>query len=125
MNDPVREELMDMTRRLSWCFYVLGDMRFPLTGYRAIAVSSKYGVCGASAIGFAQAGLILIAVQQDYQGARKFADHAFKILSVTHSDKFRSSVGMLVYAFIFFWTRPIAELLPSVFDSYKVGLRFG
>jgi predicted ATPase len=126
MCDPARQELMELTRSLNLCFYVQGDkLRYPLTGFRAITWAAKYGVCGASAIGFAQAGVVIISVQQDYHGARQYADYAFKILSTTQSDISRSSVMMVAYTFVYFWTQSINELLPSLLESYNLGLRFG
>jgi predicted ATPase len=48
MNDPSREELVELMKRLNVCFYISGDRRYPLTGFRCVSWATKFGVCGAS-----------------------------------------------------------------------------
>lgn len=125
MEDPVREELMELMVRLNMCFYLRNDIRYPLTGFRAVKWAAKYGVCGASSIGFAQAGVILVAVLEDYYGAIEYAETAEEILTMTQNHRFISSVRMTSLSGIYAWTRPLSTLLSPLLEAYHSGLRYG
>ncbi|KAG7359303.1 multi-sensor signal transduction multi-kinase [Nitzschia inconspicua] len=125
MNDPIREELVELMKRLNMCFYVNGDMRYALTGFRCVEWATKYGVCGVSSVGFAQAGVVMVAAAGDYKNASLYAKKATEIVDLTRSERFRANVLMLAYGFLHPWTRPLRSCLSPLHQSYKVGLRLG
>lgn len=125
MDDPLREQLMELMRRLNVCFYTLNDMRYPLTGFVAVKWAQEYGVCGSSAVGFAQAGVVMIAASEDYKGAVKYAEAALEIIEITSSERMLCAVLLALYLCIYPYTIPLNLCLGPLVDAYNLGLRFG
>jgi predicted ATPase len=125
LNDRTKLEVMKLVDKLNLVLNRLQDDRMPLTVFRSVNWTIRYGVCDLSSVAFARAGLIFTGLLSDLQGGTKFGQQALALIETSKSQSSKGRTLFLVHSFVFPWTKPARSLLKPLQRSYDVGLQTG
>jgi predicted ATPase len=125
MNDTTRIEAMGILDKLGTIFYSINDDRLPLTAFKGLNWTMKYGYCDYSSVSFACIGLVLTGALNDLQGGSKYGEQAMILMERAKSQVAAARTMFIVDAFVFPWTRPLRSLLKTTLRGYDIGLQTG
>ncbi|KAL7556634.1 hypothetical protein ACA910_014165 [Epithemia clementina (nom. ined.)] len=125
MKDTTRVELMKLLDKLATSLYMVGDDRMPLSTFRCVNWTMKYGYCDYSSSAFATTAMMLTGILDDLQGGTRYGDQALALLEKNKSSSTASRTMFCVYAFVYSWTKPWKDLLKPLLQAYDVGLQCG
>jgi hypothetical protein len=111
MKDAIQIQTQKLLERLGTCAYLCGSNEYmplvPLTIFKNINSTLRYGMCEYSPIYLSQYGFLLTGLLRDLQGGSKMADYALLLLQ---NGKTRQEVvsrtRLFSDGFLLPWTRP-------------------
>jgi predicted ATPase len=104
---------------------MLEDDRMPTLIFKALNWTIKYGYCEYSSVAFAATGLILAGALNDLQGGSKYGEQALILLERSRSQITAARTILIIYVFVFPWTKPLRSLLNPLLRGYDIGLQTG
>lgn len=125
LNDTRRIDIMKLLDKLAVVFFQANDDRLPLVIFRSLNWTMKYGYCDYSSVSFAVTGMLLMGVLNDLQGGSKYGHHALALMERSKSQTTTARTMLMVYAFLFCWTKPARSLLKPLLQGYDIGLQTG
>eukprot|EP00980_Cylindrotheca_fusiformis_P031803 scaffold27003_cov113-Cylindrotheca_fusiformis.AAC.1 len=125
MTEPWRQARMRMLSRLCYACYNGDNMPVFVLGIcKLVDMTLRNGVAGLSSIGFAGLGLLVVAVQQDFRTAKKFAESALFIQKECGTTCQAETI-YVTHCYILPWTNPLQSLSVPIFEAYAAGMRMG
>lgn len=101
--------------------YLASPNVFPLTVFKQVELSAKYGNAAESAFAYATYGLILCGVVGDLQGGYKFGELALKLLDRFNAKHLQARTLFVVNSFVRHWQEPLQNTIPSLQAAFQIG----
>eukprot|EP00980_Cylindrotheca_fusiformis_P016430 scaffold4897_cov129-Cylindrotheca_fusiformis.AAC.7 len=125
MKDPKHRAAMLLLSRLCYACYNADNIFLNVVSTcKIVEMTLKYGVCDVSAPGFAGLGMMVLAVQQDYETSADFAHVGLAVQKATRSSREAETI-YVAHSFCLAWSRPLQQSLAPFADGYASGMRSG
>ncbi|BCL38554.1 AAA family ATPase [Nostoc sp. MS1] len=105
--------------------YLAAPNVFPLTVFKQVEISAKYGNAAESAFAYATYGLILCGVVGDLAGGYKFGELALQVLDRFHGQHLQARTLFVVNSFVRHWQEPLQNTIASLHAAFQVGRNTG
>ncbi|MBP0018015.1 MAG: AAA family ATPase [Cyanobacteria bacterium SBLK] len=123
-NDLIREALVLLVK-IAPAIYFTKPALYPLAVFKTLELSIIYGNTPASAFSYANYGMILCEIGNDFSLGYEYGQLALDILAQFDDRKFKPSIFLLVYYFIHHWKNHINEAFNSLQQGFTFGLEIG
>ncbi|HSF76201.1 MAG TPA: AAA family ATPase, partial [Microcoleus sp.] len=124
-SDPAKQAALRILSFMTTVAYGVAPQLMPLTVFKQVILSVKYGNYPESLHAYAVYGLILCGVVGDIEGGYKFGQLALRMLDQFGKPELKTKVLLPFNDFIRHWKAPAKETLPSLLEAYKSGLETG
>ncbi|MDX2232821.1 MAG: AAA family ATPase [Leptolyngbyaceae cyanobacterium bins.349] len=105
--------------------YLAAPNVFPLTVFKQVELSAKYGNAPESAFAFATYGLILCGVVGDIQGGYSFGELAIQLLERFQAKALQARTLFVVNSFVRHWRDPLHTTIPTLETAFQLGRETG
>ncbi|YAF96759.1 MAG: AAA family ATPase [Nodularia sp. CChRGM 3473] len=121
LSNPTKLAAIRILASIASATYLAAPNVFPLTVFKQVELSAKYGNAAESAFAYATYGLILCGVVGDLQGGYKFGELALKLLDHFNAKHLQARTLFVVNAFVRHWQEPLQNTIPSLQAAFQVG----
>ena len=125
LDDPMRLATIKIVDRLCVCSFFHSSPLVPLTLFRTLDWTLKYGISEASSPAFAMIGVIMAGSLNDLKGARIYAEYALGMLEKLGTKRYESRTMFIVFASCLHWTNPLQDMLNPLLRAYESGMQVG
>ncbi|MEO0532407.1 MAG: AAA family ATPase [Cyanobacteria bacterium P01_A01_bin.123] len=125
MTDPKALAATQILASIASATYLTAPKVFPLTVFKQVGLTVKYGNTPISAFAYATYALILCGVVQDLKSGYRFGDLALKVLDRFNTRAIRAKTLLVVNAFVRHWREPLKNTLPAFQEAFQVGAETG
>ncbi|BAY08483.1 trifunctional serine/threonine-protein kinase/ATP-binding protein/sensor histidine kinase [Calothrix sp. NIES-2098] len=125
MTDPVILAAMQILVKVSASSYACKPELFPFVSLKIVELSLQYGNANTSIIGYANYGLLLCAILEDFQTGYEFGQLALQLCEKLNDREFYGRTLVLVHHFITSWTCHLNTTLAPIQQAYTRCLEAG
>jgi predicted ATPase len=116
---------MHLLARLCYACYNAENIFLTVLGFcKIVEMTLKYGVSDVCAPGFTGLGMMVVAVQQDFNTATTFAEMALAMQKAVPTSR-KAETLYNAYTYCLPWTKPFQTCLLPFADGYASGMRTG
>jgi len=98
---------------------------FPLTVFKQVVLSIRYGNAPESAFAYATYGLILCGVVEDLSTGYAFGELALQLIERLQANAFKARTLFVVNSFVRHWRDPLRDTLGPLAEGFQVGREMG
>ncbi|MBN3877884.1 MULTISPECIES: AAA family ATPase [unclassified Nostoc] len=121
LTHPTKLAAIRILASIASATYLAAPNVFPLTVFKQVEISAKYGNAAESAFAYATYGLILCGVVGDLQGGYKFGELALKVLDRFNAKHLQARTLFVVNSFVRHWQEPLQNTIPSLQAAFQIG----
>jgi len=125
MQDPVAVAATQVLASIASATYLAAPNLFPLTVFKQVELSARYGNVPLSAFSYATYGLILCGVVGDLAGGYGFGELALQVLARFEARALRARTLFVVNAFVRHWRDPLPETVSPLLQGFQAGYETG
>lgn len=125
MTDPIQLAAMSLMNIIFAAVFITVPELFPLTVFKQVNLSIKYGNAPTSAFAYANYGLILCGVVGNIEAGSKFGQLALSLLDKLNANPLRAKTLFLVNFFVRHWKEHLCSILTPLLEGYQSGLETG
>ncbi|MEO1210206.1 MAG: AAA family ATPase [Cyanobacteria bacterium J06638_20] len=125
MTDPRALAATRVLASIASATYLAAPTLFPLTVFKQVELSVRYGNTALSAFSYATYGLILCGVVNDLKGGYSFGQLALQVLERFESQSLRAKTLFVVNAFVRHWRDPLPDTIPDFQQGFQAGYETG
>lgn len=125
ITDKYKIAALRILLNISFSAYIVAPNLLAIIVFKQIVISSRYGYSMDSTRVFATYGLILCGVFNQIELGYQFGQLSLYLIDKFHAKEFLSKTLYTVNVFINHWKQPLREIIPSLLETYKVGLETG
>jgi predicted ATPase/serine phosphatase RsbU (regulator of sigma subunit)/tRNA A-37 threonylcarbamoyl transferase component Bud32 len=125
MTQPNKMAAMAILDSMASPAYQSGSNVFPITVFKRVILSIKYGNSPESIFGYCNYGVVLCGITGDIEQGYKFGLLSLKLLSQYHAKSFEAKTSFVFNATIRPWKEHCKETIPSFLEVYQSGLETG
>ncbi|MEH2180612.1 AAA family ATPase [Nostoc sp.] len=125
LTHPTKLAAIRILASIASATYLAAPNVFPLTVFKQVELSAKYGNAAESAFAYATYGLILCGVVGDLQRGYKFGELALKVLDRFHAKHLQARTLFVVNTFVRHWQEPLQNTIPSLQAAFQIGCDTG
>jgi len=125
MSDPYAIAATRVLASIASATYLAVPTLFPLTVFKQVELSARYGNLPLSAFSYAMYGLILCGVVGDLQGGYGFGELALSLLQRFGGRALPPRTLFVVNSFVRHWRDPLPETLPDLQRGFQAGYETG
>ncbi|WP_414545420.1 AAA family ATPase [Nostoc sp. CCY0012] len=101
--------------------YLAAPNVFPLTVFKQVEISAKYGNAAESAFAYATYGLILCGVVGDLQKGYEFGELALQLVERLNAKNLAARTLFVVNSFVRHWREPLQNTIPALQTAFQIG----
>jgi len=105
--------------------YLAAPNVFPLTVFKQVELSAKYGNAAESSFAFATYGLILCGVVGDIESGYAFGELALQLIDRFQAKALQARTMFVVNSFVRHWREPLHNTLEPLEQAYQIGRETG
>ncbi|MEO0984411.1 MAG: AAA family ATPase [Cyanobacteria bacterium J06639_14] len=125
MEDPRALAAIQVLASIASATYLAAPNLFPLTVFKQVELSVRYGNTELSAFAYATYGLILCGVVGDLKGGYDFGQLALQVLERFDARVLAAKTLFVVNSFVRHWREPLAATLPALQEGFQIGYETG
>jgi predicted ATPase/signal transduction histidine kinase/tRNA A-37 threonylcarbamoyl transferase component Bud32 len=125
MTDPIQLAAMSIMNIIFAAVFITVPDLFPLTVFKQINLSIKYGNAPTSAFAYANYGLILCGIVGNIEIGSQFGQLALSLLEQLNANPLKAKIFFLVNFFVRHWKEPLRSILTPLQEGYQIGLETG
>ncbi|RZM75677.1 AAA family ATPase [Leptolyngbya iicbica] len=125
MSDPYAIAATRILASIASATYLAVPNLFPLTVFKQVELSARYGNLPLSAFSYAMYGLILCGVVGDLKGGYGFGELAMALLNRFQAQALPPRTLFVVNSFVRHWRDPLPETLPELQRGFQAGYETG
>jgi predicted ATPase/signal transduction histidine kinase/DNA-binding NarL/FixJ family response regulator/tRNA A-37 threonylcarbamoyl transferase component Bud32 len=125
MTQPDKIAAMTILMSMASPAYQSGSNVFPITIFKRIILSVKYGNSPESVFSYCSYGVVLCGITGDIEQGYQFGRLSLKLLSQFHAKQFEARTNFIFNATIRHWKEHIRETIPSFPEVYQRGIETG
>lgn len=116
---------MQILASLMMYAYLRREDLVPLFVFRMVRISTRYGICKATAFAFSSFGMILAGALGDVRRGYRFGRLALAFLESGTDKDYVAKVNLTVHYIINHWTVPLTESIQPLLHSSRIGMEAG
>ncbi len=121
IQNPTKLAAIRILASIASATYLAAPSVFPLTVFKQVELSAKYGNAAESAFAYATYGLILCGVVGDLKGGYEFGELSLTLLEKLNAKTLQARTLFVVNTFVRHWRDPLVQTLAPL----KVGFQAG
>ncbi|MBD2679341.1 MULTISPECIES: AAA family ATPase [Nostoc] len=121
LTNPTKLAAIRILASIASATYLAAPNVFPLTVFKQVELSAKYGNAAESAFAYATYGLILCGVVGDLPGGYKFGELALKVLDRFNAKHLQARTLFVVNSFVRHWQEPLQNTISSLHAAFQIG----
>ena len=121
----MKQELGWFLDKLTVCCYMTKNDLMPLTIFRGLHWTHKYGINDYSPIAFANTAIVLSGVLFNFKGGSVYATRALQLKDRVGSKLTEGRTLFLVYCCVAHFTELLKDLFKPMVQAYDVCMRNG
>jgi predicted ATPase/signal transduction histidine kinase len=125
MTDPIQLAAMGIMNIIFAAVFITVPELFPLTVFKQVNLSIKYGNAPTSAFAYANYGLILCGIVGNIETGTKFGQLALNLLDKLNANPLKAKTFFLVNFFVRHWKEHLRSILTPLLEGYQSGLETG
>ncbi|WP_353929426.1 AAA family ATPase [Okeanomitos corallinicola TIOX110] len=125
ITDKYKIAALSILLNISFSAYIVAPNLLAIIVFKQITISSRYGYSIDSTRVFATYGLILCGIFHQIELGYQFGQLSLNLIDKFNAHEFAAKSFYTVNVFINHWKKPLREIIPSLIETYKVGLETG
>lgn len=125
ITNPTQLAAIRVLASIASATYLAAPNVFPLTVFKQVELSAKYGNAPESAFAFATYGLILCGVVGDIEGGYSFGELALQLLERFQAKALQARTIFVVNSFVQHWRDPLQTTIPNLETAFQIGRETG
>ncbi len=124
MTQPDKLAAMSTLNRMASAAYQSAPDLFPLTVFKRVMLSVKYGNSPESIFGYSNYGIVLCGTGEIEQGYQ-FGHLSLELLSQLNAKEFKAKTYFVFNVFIRHWKLHARKTIDSLLEAYQIGMDTG
>jgi len=125
MRDPRVLAALRIMRNLAHAAYGARPNLNPMLGSQGIRLSLKYGIGPETPTGFAGFAMVLCGILGDFESGSRYGELALNLSERDCTKRYRAQTAFLVTSMVDHWKKSLHDTLPSLLETYTLGLELG